>query len=101
MTVLGDRRQLVSALYNLLENAGRVPTTGARSASPAESPTGRCGSTSKTRAWASRLVTSTGSSCFYRVDQGRSRNSGGTGLGLSIVRHVAANHQGHVEVDSR
>ena len=38
---------------------------------------------------------------FYRVDQGRSRDSGGTGLGLSIVRHVAANHQGRVEVESR
>ena len=38
---------------------------------------------------------------FYRVDQGRSRDTGGTGLGLSIVRHVAANHQGRVEVDSR
>jgi two-component system sensor histidine kinase SenX3 len=38
---------------------------------------------------------------FYRVDQGRSRTTGGTGLGLSIVRHVAANHQGRVEVDSR
>jgi signal transduction histidine kinase len=38
---------------------------------------------------------------FYRVDHGRSRDSGGTGLGLSIVRHVASNHQGRVEVDSR
>ena len=37
---------------------------------------------------------------FYRVDQGRSRDTGGTGLGLSIVRHVAANHQGRVEVES-
>ncbi len=38
---------------------------------------------------------------FYRVDHGRSRNTGGTGLGLSIVRHVANNHQGWVDVESR
>ncbi len=38
---------------------------------------------------------------FYRVDHGRSRDTGGTGLGLSIVRHVANNHQGWVEVESR
>ena len=38
---------------------------------------------------------------FYRVDQGRSRDTGGTGLGLSIVRHVASNHRGWVEVESR
>jgi two-component system sensor histidine kinase SenX3 len=38
---------------------------------------------------------------FYRVDLGRSRVTGGTGLGLSIVRHVASNHQGWVEVESR
>jgi two-component system sensor histidine kinase SenX3 len=38
---------------------------------------------------------------FYRVDQGRSRDTGGTGLGLSIVRHVASNHRGWVEVQSR
>ncbi len=38
---------------------------------------------------------------FYRVDHGRSRVTGGTGLGLSIVRHVANNHQGWVEVESR
>ena len=38
---------------------------------------------------------------FYRVDRGRSRDTGGTGLGLAIVRHVAANHGGNVEVISR
>jgi two-component system sensor histidine kinase SenX3 len=38
---------------------------------------------------------------FYRVDRGRSRETGGTGLGLAIVRHVASNHGGDVEVNSR
>jgi two-component system sensor histidine kinase SenX3 len=38
---------------------------------------------------------------FYRVDHGRSRETGGTGLGLSIVRHVANNHHGWVDVESR
>ncbi len=38
---------------------------------------------------------------FYRVDHGRSRDTGGTGLGLSIVRHVANNHNGWVDVESR
>jgi two-component system sensor histidine kinase SenX3 len=38
---------------------------------------------------------------FYRVDRARSRSTGGTGLGLSIVRHVAVNHSGSVHVRSR
>jgi two-component system sensor histidine kinase SenX3 len=35
---------------------------------------------------------------FYRVDPARSRETGGTGLGLSIVRHVCINHGGDVAV---
>ena len=38
---------------------------------------------------------------FYRVDRARSRETGGTGLGLAIVRHVASNHGGDIEVESR
>lgn len=37
---------------------------------------------------------------FYRVDPGRSRETGGTGLGLSIVRHVAESHGGNASVTS-
>ena len=37
---------------------------------------------------------------FYRVDQGRSRESGGTGLGLTIVREVAQRLGGGLEIAS-
>ena len=38
---------------------------------------------------------------FYRVDPARSRMTGGTGLGLSIVKHVALNHGGDIKVWSK
>jgi two-component system phosphate regulon sensor histidine kinase PhoR len=37
---------------------------------------------------------------FFRVDRGRSRDTGGTGLGLAIVKHIALAHGGRVEVRS-
>ncbi|MCL2657650.1 MAG: phosphate regulon sensor histidine kinase PhoR [Betaproteobacteria bacterium] len=38
---------------------------------------------------------------FYRVDRGRSRDSGGTGLGLAIVKHTLSHHQATLEIESQ
>lgn len=102
-TIVCDRRQMVSALHNLIDNAikyspesGRVRVDVVR-----DDPAGTV----------EFVVTDDGPGIprrdldrvferFYRVDRGRSRATGGTGLGLAIVRHVADNHGGSVEVES-
>jgi two-component system phosphate regulon sensor histidine kinase PhoR len=38
---------------------------------------------------------------FYRVDRGRSRETGGTGLGLAIVKHVLLRHQATLDIESK
>ncbi|HEY5250559.1 MAG TPA: ATP-binding protein [Acidimicrobiales bacterium] len=102
MAVLGDRRQLVSALYNLLENAVKFSYDG-----NIVSFTGTVGDGEVMLEVEDHGVGIPARDLdriferFYRVDQGRSRTTGGTGLGLSIVRHVAANHQARIEVESR
>jgi two-component system sensor histidine kinase SenX3 len=100
--VLGDRRQLVSAIHSLLENAvafsyegGTVRVEGGQADQSVRLSVSDSGVGIPSRDL-DRIFER-----FYRVDHGRSRETGGTGLGLSIVRHVAANHQGRVEVDSR
>ncbi len=37
---------------------------------------------------------------FFRVDRGRSRETGGTGLGLAIVKHVVSRHQAELRIES-
>jgi two-component system sensor histidine kinase SenX3 len=151
VAVMGDRRQLVSAMHALLENAvtysydnSTVAVAGTvnkaeteRSSNGAFSPTNAVSPDSDTaetpligldagaagnmggdanrsddREVVRLSVADQGIGIpardldriferFYRVDHGRSRETGGTGLGLSIVRHVASNHQGWVDVESR
>ena len=100
-SVLGEHRQLVSAVANLLENAVKYSDDGS---------TVEVGS--RTDGTVVELVVrDTGIGIptrdldriferFYRVDRGRGRDTGGTGLGLSIVRHIASNHGGDVLVES-
>ena len=102
LAVFGDRRQLVSALHNLLDNAVKYSEPGAE-VSVRAGTDGRSvdivvedhGIGIPTRDL-ERIFER-----FYRVDQGRSRQTGGTGLGLAIVRHVVSNHGGEVRVESR
>jgi two-component system, OmpR family, sensor histidine kinase SenX3 len=101
LKVVGDRRQLVSAIGNLVENAVKYSESGS-----SVEVTARSDGDSVEFA-----VTDFGLGIpardldrvferFYRVDRARSRDTGGTGLGLAIVRHVANNHGGDVSVTS-
>ncbi len=102
MGIFGDRRQVTSALYNLLDNTVKYSDPG----SVVEVSASTDGIDVVIRvqdrgigipkADLERIFER-----FYRVDQARSRATGGTGLGLAIVRHVATNHQGEVQVTSR
>jgi two-component system sensor histidine kinase SenX3 len=110
LLVTGDRRQLVSAIHALLENAVTYSPDGGTVTIGAERAEGR--DENGVYGLARITISDQGVGIpardleriferFYRVDQGRSRQTGGTGLGLSIVRHVAQNHGGTVSVISR
>jgi two-component system sensor histidine kinase SenX3 len=101
VTVACDRRQVVSAVVNLLDNAIKYSEPG--SAVDVESSVA---ASSLVIAVRDRGIGIPGRDLqriferFYRVDQARSRSTGGTGLGLAIVRHVAHAHAGDVTVES-
>ena len=101
LVVRADRRQLTSAVFNLLDNAVKY--------SNANRPV--------------RVTTRIEGDCvevevrdqgygiplrhqkriferFYQVDRSRENTGSGVGLGLAIVRHVATNHGGEVRVES-
>ena len=99
--VEGDRRQIVSAVVNLLDNAVKY-------SEPAKIVTIE---TERVDDGVVVVVSDDGIGVpsrdleriferFYRVNQARSRDTGGTGLGLAIVRHVAQAHGGDISVES-
>lgn len=102
LEVMGDRTLLVTALSNLVENA------------IAYSPKGSPVSVSRSVRGDNVAIAVTDRGIgiakedqervferFFRVDKARSRATGGTGLGLAIVKHVAANHNGSIDLWSR
>jgi two-component system sensor histidine kinase SenX3 len=102
LVIWGNRRQLVSAVHNLVDNAIKysedtsvVEVTVAEDDGGIELTVADHGIGIPSRDL-ERVFER-----FYRVDRARSRDTGGTGLGLSIVRHVASNHGGEVSVESR
>jgi two-component system sensor histidine kinase SenX3 len=111
--VTGDRRQLVSAVHALLENAVVYSPIGGKvsiSIDRVDASTTDDGEPVGPKVRIAIKDEGVGIPTkdleriferFYRVDPGRARETGGTGLGLSIVRHVALNHGGAVLVDSR
>ena len=111
--IVGDRRQLTSAVHALLENAvvyspegGTVTVTITRVDATADEEGEPVGAFVRVAIKDQGVGIPTKDLAriferFYRVDPGRARETGGTGLGLSIVRHVAQNHGGSVIVDSR
>ncbi len=102
LVVQGDRRQLESAIANLVDNSVKYSDDGAEVSVAVD----------RRADFVVVTVADSGDGIperdleriferFYRVDQARSRSTGGTGLGLSIVRHVAINHGGKVSVKSK
>lgn len=101
--VTGDRIQLVSAVYNLLDNAVKYSPTGTTVTVEATPDAGDGTvqiSVADEGVGIPRRDLDRVFERFYRVDKARSRGTGGTGLGLAIVRHVANNHGGEVTVES-
>lgn len=111
--ITGDRRQLISAVHALLENAVVYSPRGATVHITINRIDASIDGDGENVGPIVRLaIKDEGVGIpakdleriferFYRVDPGRARETGGTGLGLSIVRHVAQNHHGSVLVESR
>lgn len=102
VSLLGSRNELRSALSNLVSNAVRYTPEGGK-VSIDWVPVADGGGAIKVSdngigiegEHIQRLTER-----FYRVDRGRSRESGGTGLGLAIVKHVLTRHQAALEIVS-
>lgn len=100
--VLGDYRELYSAISNLVTNALKY--------SDEDSPVSirwflRAGSAvlevQDRGAGIDPLLIPRLTERFFRVDDSRNSETGGTGLGLAIVKHVAEAHNAKLHIDSQ
>jgi two-component system phosphate regulon sensor histidine kinase PhoR len=100
--MMGEVRELQSALSNLVSNAVRYTPAGGTIEVVAD--LGIDGSlfveVRDTGAGIAPEHLPRLTERFYRVDRSRSRESGGTGLGLAIVKHVMQRHGGNLHISS-
>jgi two-component system phosphate regulon sensor histidine kinase PhoR len=97
----GSEAELTSAFSNLVSNAIRYSPDGGRVRIRWRVEDGRgIFSVTDTGIGIDRRHIPRLTERFYRVDRGRSRETGGTGLGLAIVKHVLTRHDAMLEIDS-
>jgi two-component system phosphate regulon sensor histidine kinase PhoR len=101
LALLGSEKELSSAFGNLVSNAIRyTPEGGTVRLAWHRSEDGAAFVVEDTGIGIAPEHLSRLTERFYRVDRGRSRESGGTGLGLAIVKHALARHGATLEVSS-
>ena len=97
----GNRNELRSAFSNLVVNAIRYTPTGGEIRLRWQTDTqGAHFSVADTGVGIEARHIPRLTERFYRVDVGRSRETGGTGLGLAIVKHVVTRHGGELTIES-
>lgn len=101
LRIHGNRKELYSAFSNLIMNAVQyTPAHGAITIRWYADAAGAHMQVSDTGEGIAPEHIPRLTERFYRVDKGRSRDSGGTGLGLAIVKHILTRHQARLHVES-
>jgi two-component system, OmpR family, phosphate regulon sensor histidine kinase PhoR len=101
VNIVGSQNELQSALGNLVSNAVRyTPKGGEVSISWGMQGEQAIFTVRDTGIGIEQQHIDRLTERFYRVDRGRSRETGGTGLGLSIVKHILIRHQAKLEISS-
>lgn len=101
LNLIGSQNEIQSALSNLVSNAVRyTPKGGEIEISWGLSDGQALFSVRDTGVGIEQQHIDRLTERFYRVDRGRSRETGGTGLGLSIVKHILIRHQAKLEISS-
>jgi two-component system phosphate regulon sensor histidine kinase PhoR len=99
--VSGAESEIASAFANLVSNAVRyTPDGGAIRIAWRASPEGAEFSVEDSGIGIEPEHIPRLTERFYRVDRGRSRETGGTGLGLAIVKHALARHEATLAIES-
>jgi len=99
--LMGSEKELSSAFANLVSNAIRyTPEGGSVRLAWHRTPEGAAFDVEDTGIGIPPEHIPRLTERFYRIDRGRSRETGGTGLGLAIVKHALARHGAALDIAS-